>query len=106
MSIVNRNLQRKPVIMASTSLLTTPGRAKPHPDFPLFRHQNGQWCKKIRGKLHYFGTDADAALAKWLDEKDDLLAGRKPKSNRVGLTVRELCNRFLSAKKLRLESGA
>jgi len=72
---------------------------KPHRDFPLTAHPNGQWCKKIRYKLHYFGPwdDPDAALERYLDTKDDLLAGRTPR-NRGGLTVRELVNRFLAVK--------
>jgi len=43
-----------------------PGKpAKPYPDFPLTAHPAGYWCKKIRGKIHYFGpwADPDAALA-------------------------------------------
>jgi integrase len=81
-----------------------------HPDFPLFPHQNGRWAKKVRGKLHYFGkvnddAKGEAALLKWLDEKDDLLAGRTPRTKGAGLTVGELCDRFLQAKDKRLESG-
>ena len=33
-----------------------PKPRKPSPSFPLTPHNNGQWCKKIRGKIHFFGT--------------------------------------------------
>jgi integrase len=84
--------------------------AKPRPDFPLFPHATGRWAKKIRGKFHYFGkvtTDpkGQAALAKWLDQKDDLLAGRVPRPKVEGVTIRNLCNAFLSRKKDLLDSG-
>lgn len=81
--------------------------AKPYPDFPLFPHAAGQWAKKIRGKLHYFGkwNDADGALAKYLAEKDALHAGRKPRPDPEALTVKELCNGFLSAKQTLVGGG-
>ncbi len=74
---------------------------KPYADFPLFPHAAGVWAKKIRGKLHYFGpwSDPDAALEKYLDERYDLHAGRTPRVKGDGLTVRDLLNRFLTAKK-------
>lgn len=63
-------------------------------------------------QLHYFGKCADdpkgkAALSLWLDQKDDLLAGREPRENRQGngLTVDELVQRFLHSKKTRYDSG-
>jgi integrase len=79
---------------------------KPHRDFPLYAHASGQWAKRVRGKLRYFGpwADPDAALAKYLKQKDDLLAGRKP-SNGEGLTIRELANRFLTSKQRLVDSG-
>jgi integrase len=82
--------------------------AKPYPDFPLFPHVVGLWAKKIRGKMYYFGPWADpmGALEKFQAQRDDLYAGRKPRgAGPAGLTVRELCNRFLTAKKLLLDSG-
>jgi integrase len=86
-------------------------KPKPHPNFPLFRHQSGRWCKKILGKHHYFGPvtpdgnhGAQAALERWLDQKDDLLVGRTPRVKGEGLTVRELVNHFLSAKRHLLDT--
>jgi integrase len=81
--------------------------AKPYADFPLFAHATGRWAKKIRGKLHYFGKweDHAAALKKYLDERDDLHAGRTPRaSSEDGFTVRELCNRFLTSKRHLLDT--
>jgi integrase len=82
---------------------------KPRPDFPLFCHATGRWAKKIRQKLVYFGkTTGDekgqAALEKWLDQKDDLLAGRTPRVKADGLTIRELANRFAGSKKNLLDA--
>jgi len=84
--------------------------SKPHPDFPLWPHPSGRWCKKIRGRFHYFGSvqndlQGQAALERWLDQKDDLLAGRKPREKGDGLTVRELANAFLTSKRLQADSG-
>lgn len=81
--------------------------AKPYPEFPLFPHATGRWAKKIRGKLHYFGpcSDPQAALDKYLDQRDDLHAGRTPRVAADGLTVRDLLNRFLTSKKLLLDAG-
>ncbi len=79
---------------------------KPYPAFPLFPHATNRWAKKIRGKFHYFGRwdDPDAALQMYLEQKDDLHAGRTPRPSCNGLTVRELCNRFLTGKRLLIDS--
>jgi hypothetical protein len=61
---------------------------KARPDLPLFPHATGRWAKKIKGKLHYFGkwADPDAALARYVEELDDLYAGREPCRKGEGLT--------------------
>jgi integrase len=81
--------------------------AKPYPEFPLFPHQTGRWAKKIRGQMHYFGpwSDPDGALAKYLEQKDSLHAGRKPREETEGATVKAMCNQFLIAKLALVESG-
>ena len=80
---------------------------KPYDGFPLTPMSNGQWAKRIKGKLHYFGVwdNPDAAVQKYLDHRDDLQAGRTPKQpDDVRLTMRELCNRFLENKQSRVDS--
>ncbi len=82
--------------------------AKPSPEFPLFPHDSGQWARKVRGKFFYFGVwdDPQAALNRWLDEKDYLLAGRTPpKHDPNALTVESLCFRFLQSRERRVETG-
>ncbi len=93
---------------------------KPYPDYPLTPHASGKWMKKIRGKIHYFGRWAklvDGRLERvpgdgWEDAlsayelvADDLHAGRTPRGRPGGLTVRDLANHFLTAKKNQLDAG-
>ncbi len=64
--------------------------------------------KKIRGKMEYFGpwSDPDGALKKYLEKEATALhAGRKPRPDHEGLTVKELANRFLNTKKALVDAG-
>jgi integrase len=96
----------KPSRQSTTKLTSSNKPAKPHKDFPLFAHDSGQWAKKVRGRTHYFGpwADSKAALDRWLEAKDDLLGG-KVRRRGDALTLRELANDFLRAKKASVESG-
>lgn len=49
--------------------------------------------------------DGQAALDLWLEQRDDLLAGRKPRPDYSGLPLEDLCNHFLHHKKLMVKSG-
>jgi len=44
--------------------------------FPLTLHKTGQFCKKIRGKLYYFGTDKKLALQRYLEQAAYLHSGK------------------------------
>src|SRR5262245_29543758 len=87
--------------------------SKPYHDYPLFAHANGCWAKKIRGRLHYFGVwvgagpdhGADTALKLYLEQKDALHAGRSPRPDPAALTVKDVANAFLNAKKARVDAG-
>ena len=67
-----------------------------HKEFPLSVHKRGQWVKRVRGKLYYFGslTNPEEALRTWLKEKDYLLAGEKPPTWKPGLTVGGVCDLY------------
>jgi integrase len=111
-----RNSTRK-----SRSRKPSPDRPKkPYPTFPLSPHPSGKWQKKIRGHIHYFGkwakrvngqllrVEGDGwkeALEAYKAQADDLHAGRTPRVKTGGLTVADLCNRFLTAKQRQYEAG-
>ena len=82
---------------------------KPYNSFPLTAHNNGQWCKKIRGKIHFFGVWADpqAALDRYLRMAADLHAGRQPamKVSADSPTVKDVSNEYLTYQQQRLEAG-
>ena len=81
--------------------------AKPRPDFPLYAHASGKWGKTIRGKAYYFGSwdDPEGALAEYLDQADDLHAGRTPRAKQDLITVGQLCNEFLHHCRAKVKSG-
>jgi hypothetical protein len=99
--------QRRSSVPKGLALASGPSRT------PAFRRSSMPavtGVKRVRQRLVYFGKIADdpdgaAALEKWLDEKDDLLAGCTPRVANDDLTVRNLCNRFLTAKRSQLSSG-
>ncbi len=82
--------------------------AKPSKTFPLTAHNNGQWCKKIRGKIHFFGVweDPQAALNNYLCVAADLHAGRQPRQTSLSpdaITVKHVCNHYLTYQQKRVE---
>lgn len=76
--------------------------------------------KKIRGTIYYFGNwarrvegilvrvegdGAKEAEAAYNRVREDLHAGRTPRTSADGLTMKDLCNRFLTAKLRKIEAG-
>jgi len=94
--------------MAKSQSTSAARPRKPHPEYPLFPHRSGQWAKKIKGRTVYFGAwaDPDAALNRFLHQRDDLYAGRKPRPvSEDGFNVRDAINHFLTAKQQQVAAG-
>jgi len=84
---------------------------KPNKKFSLFAHDSGQWAKKIRGRLHYFGSwrtdpSGTAAEATFDREWPFLKDGKSPPAVDVsgGCSLRVLCNDFLASKEEKLKA--
>ncbi len=73
---------------------------KPYPEFPLFAHNNGQWTRKVCGKLRSFGpwSDPEAALKKHNYEYPYLKSGMEPPEVTFGVTIKQVCDSFLAYK--------
>lgn len=66
----------------------------------------GTWARRVEGKLvRVEGDGATEAEAAYNAVREDLHAGRTPRVSAGGLTVKELCNRFLSAKLRKVEAA-
>jgi integrase len=106
----------------------TPARpAKPYEEFPLYAHPLGYWSKKINKKILHFGrwgrrvngrmehlpyeANWQKALAAFSARVDDAHAGRiretvvQEREVRDGLSIAELCNKFLTSKLRKMHSG-
>jgi len=80
-------------------------RAKPHPEYPLWWHPQGYWARKIRGKVHYFGSrhgDWEEALKEYESQIDDLQLGKDPTPQ--SLTIKQQCNLYLHSKQRAVNS--
>ena len=65
--------------------------------FPLTLHTTGQYCKKIKGKIYYFGADKKQALERYLDQVTYLHGGQNliQKASDSSMTLKELCDYYL-----------
>ena len=65
--------------------------------FPLTLHSTGQYCKKIKGKIHYFGKDKKQALERYLEQAAFLHNGKAEmfKTTNGNITLKSLCNIYL-----------
>lgn len=79
---------------------------KPRQNFPLTPRGDGRWCKRVRGKLHYFRGTAEEAESEWLRVKDDIQAGHPPRpKDDQRITLKELVNKFLGFKQRQVDAG-
>jgi integrase len=96
------------VVVVSATQTGNSKPKKPYPTFPLTPHPNGQWCKKIRGQVHFFGVWADpkTALDEYTRQAADLHAGRKPRLHRqAGTTLKDIANHYLESQQEKAKRG-
>jgi hypothetical protein len=64
--------------------------------FPLTLHPTGQYCKKIKGKIRYFGTDKKKALEKYLAQATYLYGAQSlvQKISNGKMALKQLCDLF------------
>ncbi len=55
--------------------------------FPLTLHPTGQYCKKIKGKIRYFGTDKKKVLERYLAQATYLHGAQSLIQKRIVVTI-------------------
>ena len=85
----------------------SPRRRARSDKFALTLHLTGPYCKKIRGKLYYFGADKQEFLRRYQEQATYLHTGTggAPAQRDAGLSLRTLCNLYLDHQEARREVG-
>ena len=75
--------------------------------FPLTLHSTGQYCKKIKGKMHYFGKDKKQALERHLERAAFLHNGKTKmfKTTNGNMTLKRLCDIYLQHQQAKTASA-
>jgi integrase len=75
--------------------------------FPLTLHTTGQYCKKIKGRMYYFGSDKKQALEKYLDQATYLHGGKNliQKASNGNMTLKQLCDFYLQYQQSKVKAG-
>ena len=75
--------------------------------FPLTLHPTGQYCKKINGKIRYFGKDKKKALEKYLAQATYLHGAQSlvQKISNGKMTLKQLCDLYLHYQNSRVLVG-
>ena len=75
--------------------------------FPLTRHPTGQYCKKIKGKMYYFGSDKKEALQRYLDQAT-YLHGCQSSTEMAAdsnMTLKNLCDLYIQYQHSKVMAG-
>ena len=75
--------------------------------FPLTLHPSGQYCKKIKGHIYYFGSDRKQALERYFDQAMFLHGYNNTllKSTNGNMTLKEICDLYLKYQKTKLQAN-
>jgi len=75
--------------------------------FPLTLHHTGQYCKKIRGHIYYFGSDRKQALENYLDQAIFLHGYNSALQKKVdgNMTLKEIREMYLKYQHTKLQAN-
>lgn len=74
--------------------------------FPLTLHKTGQYCKKIKGKIYYFGKDKKLALERYQEHASMLYNNRNRITHKnFDMTLKGLSDLYLQHQLSRVQSG-
>jgi integrase len=99
-------LSKKPLLLGDRMMKVSKRKTRSD-KFPLTLHPTGQYCKKIRGKIRYFGTDKKKALEKYLAQATYLHGAQSlvQKISNGKMTLKQLCDLYLRYQNSRVLVG-